>query len=56
VKALCVRQPWADLIVAGVKDVENRTWSTRHRGPLVIVARPVVGRLGLFDVDVGGAA
>ncbi len=25
-RALTVRQPWADLIVAGVKDVENRTW------------------------------
>jgi hypothetical protein len=23
---LTVRQPWADLIMAGVKDVENRTW------------------------------
>jgi len=26
VKALTVRQPWADLIMAGVKEVENRTW------------------------------
>lgn len=25
-KALTIRQPWADLIMAGVKDVENRTW------------------------------
>jgi hypothetical protein len=25
VRALTVRQPWADLLVAGVKDVENRT-------------------------------
>ena len=24
--ALTVHQPWADLIVSGVKDVENRTW------------------------------
>ena len=23
---LTVRQPWADLLMAGVKDVENRTW------------------------------
>jgi hypothetical protein len=35
-KALTVRQPWADLIVAGVKDVENRSWRTHYRGPLVI--------------------
>ncbi|WP_370325271.1 ASCH domain-containing protein [Euzebya sp.] len=26
-KALTVRQPWASLIVLGVKDVENRSWS-----------------------------
>ena len=25
-RILTVRQPWADLIVAGAKDVENRTW------------------------------
>ena len=25
-RALTVRQPWADLIMAGVKDVENRSW------------------------------
>jgi hypothetical protein len=37
-KALTIRQPWAQLIVIGVKDVENRTWQTRHRGPLLIHA------------------
>lgn len=25
-RALTVKQPWADLIMAGVKDVENRSW------------------------------
>lgn len=25
-RALTVHQPWADLIIAGVKDTENRTW------------------------------
>src|SRR5688500_13358768 len=37
-KALSLRQPWGDLLVHGVKDVENRRWSTRHRGLLVIHA------------------
>ncbi len=37
-KALSVRQPWASLIVAGIKPVENRTWATRYRGPLLIHA------------------
>jgi hypothetical protein len=36
--ALSVRQPWAWLIVNGYKDVENRSWRTRHRGPLLIHA------------------
>lgn len=39
---LSVRQPWAHLIVAGVKDVENRTWVTGYRGPLAIHAARVV--------------
>ena len=29
--ALTVRQPWAALIVAGVKDVENRSWRAPER-------------------------
>jgi hypothetical protein len=37
-KVLVVRQPWAWLIVNGYKDVENRTWATRYRGPLLIQA------------------
>ena len=36
--ALSIRQPWAWLIVNGFKDVENRTWGTQHRGPLLIHA------------------
>ena len=37
-KILSVRQPWAWLIVAGYKPVENRTWRTSYRGPLLIHA------------------
>ena len=37
-KVLSVRQPWAWLIVAGYKDIENRTWSTPYRGELAIHA------------------
>jgi len=37
-KILAIKQPWASLIVHGLKDVENRTWSTRYRGPLLIHA------------------
>jgi len=37
-KILSIRQPWAWLIVAGHKDIENRKWYTNHRGPLLIHA------------------
>jgi hypothetical protein len=37
-KALSVKQPWAMALVDGAKTIEVRTWSTRHRGPLVICA------------------
>ena len=37
-KVLTVTQPWAWLIAQGFKPVENRTWKTRYRGPLVIQA------------------
>lgn len=37
-KALSIRQPWAWLIAAGHKDIENRTWRTSYRGPLLIHA------------------
>lgn len=36
--ALSVRQPWAWLIVNGLKDVENRTWPTCFRGRVLIHA------------------
>lgn len=38
VKCLSVCQPWAWAIVAGLKRVENRTWRTHYRGPLLIHA------------------
>jgi hypothetical protein len=37
-KALSVRQPWASLIVCGLKSIEVRSWSTSYRGRLYIHA------------------
>lgn len=37
-KALTVRQPYATLIVHGIKRIETRTWQTSYRGPLMIHA------------------
>ena len=37
-KALSIMQPWAWLIANGHKDIENRSWPTRYRGPVLIHA------------------
>lgn len=34
--AISIQQPWAWLIIAGYKDIENRTWPTRVRGRVMI--------------------
>ena len=54
-KALSIRHPWVDLILAGTKTVEIRTWATRYRGRLLLHAsagygiseRDASARLGL---------
>jgi hypothetical protein len=35
---LSIRQPYARLVVNGIKDIENRSRRTRFRGPLLIHA------------------
>lgn len=37
-KALSIKQPWANLIADGEKTIETRSWSTPFRGPLLIVS------------------
>ena len=37
-KAITISQPYASLIATGDKVVENRTWATKHLGPLAIHA------------------
>jgi hypothetical protein len=37
-KALSIHQPWAWAILHAGKNVENRGWPTRYRGPLLIHA------------------
>jgi hypothetical protein len=47
-KTLSVRQPFAWLIVNGFKPIENRTWRTSYRGPLLIHASQ---RMDAADID-----
>ncbi|SHF47904.1 ASCH domain-containing protein [Flavisolibacter ginsengisoli] len=37
-KVLSFLQPWASLTVMGLKKLETRSWSTKHRGDLLIHA------------------
>jgi hypothetical protein len=58
-RALSIKQPWAELILRGDKDVENRSWRTHHRGPLLIHASRTVDREamrhhGLGSLPTGG--
>jgi ASCH domain len=60
-KIISIRQPWASLIVTGgknvqtgaieLKDVENRTWPTRYRGPVLIQASQRHDSVGLDDIE-----
>lgn len=47
--ALSIRQPWAWAIVHGGKDIENRDWATRFRGPVAIHAAKGVGKQEYAD-------
>lgn len=38
IKAISIRQPWAWAIIHAGKDIENRDWPTRFRGPVCIHA------------------
>ena len=37
-KVLSLLQPWASLVMRGAKSFEVRSWSTAHRGPMLIHA------------------
>lgn len=52
-KAITIKQPWASLIVHGIKDIENRNWRTNHRGRVLIHAAGSHGRK--FSVDLTDA-
>lgn len=37
-KAISLLQPWATLVVMGIKTIETRGWGTKYRGPILIHA------------------
>ena len=40
-KALSIKQPWANLIASGQKTIETREWATAYRGPILLVSSKV---------------
>lgn len=57
-KALSLRQPYAELIVSGKKTIEIRPWNTNFRGEFLIHAAKRVfwddcNRFGLSSVETG---
>lgn len=49
-KALSIQQPWAYLICAGIKDVENRTWQTSFRGEFYIHASKTIDKESFMEL------
>lgn len=47
IKALSLKQPWANWIAWGLKTLETRTFQVRHRGPLLICASKTVDKAAL---------
>lgn len=48
-KAISLLQPWASLVVMGVKKIETRNWGTKHRGTILIHASQ--GKAGSIFVN-----
>ena len=50
-KILSIRQPYAWLIIRGIKPIENRTWTTWYRGPVLIHASRQWARMPLEEIE-----
>lgn len=48
-KALTIKQPWAQLIMHAGKDIENRQWYTSVRGRIAVTASAKLNKHELHD-------
>lgn len=57
-RALSIRQPWAELILSGRKTIETRTWRTSHRGVIAVHAGWIVeeGMCAHYGLDAAALA
>jgi hypothetical protein len=53
-KALSLKQPWANWIVNGIKTIETRTWNTKFRGRFLIHASTNVDKVMLGEMEPTG--
>lgn len=51
VSCISIRNPLSYLVCAGIKDVENRTWKTEHRGRLFIHSSGPCDYQGIISLD-----
>ena len=51
--ALSVMQPWCGLLALGLKPVENRTWRTAFRGPVLLHAGRTLDAEAMEDLLLG---
>ena len=56
IKAITIRQPWAWLIIAGHKDIENRSWQTGFQGRALIHAGKSLDESGVAFMKKMGIA
>lgn len=50
-KTITIKQPYANLICSGLKDIENRTWKTNYRGRVLIHAAAAPVKEGLAALN-----
>lgn len=50
-RCLAVQQPYAWALCANVKNIENRSWTTKQRGTIVIVASSATSQIKRFQKD-----
>ena len=54
-KALSIKQPWAELIFQGRQTIEIRSWNTKYRGYFLIHSskKPDIEAIKMFDFNLG---
>jgi hypothetical protein len=48
-RAISIKQPWASMIISGVKDTENRTFPLKEKGPIAICSTKKPNAEALLD-------